>query len=68
MAADDEEATLNENAGSDAGAFAPVLLVGDNIRDEKGEASKKNLLTAVAAPSETINSGVVAADGPKEKS
>ena len=35
--------------------------------DEEGASLKENLLTAVAAPTEVISAGIVAADRPKEK-
>ena len=49
MAADDEEAALNNNSGADALAFASALLGGGYIADKEGASPKENLLTDITA-------------------
>ena len=65
MAADEEEAALNENSGADPRALSSALLGGGEITDKEGAPPKENLLVAVAVLVDVITAGVVAADGPK---
>ena len=68
VTADDEEAAPNDNARSDAVAFASALLGGGYIMDKEGAAPKENMLMAVADPAEAITAGVISSNNPKEKS
>ena len=56
-----------QEAGTNSGALDSSPLLESNITDDEGETPKENLLLTVAAPAETINTGVVAADIPREK-
>ena len=60
MAADDEEAALNKNAGADSVAFASALL-----GDEEGVSPKENMLTPIVVLAEAITEGVVSTNDPK---
>ena len=67
MAADDKEASRNENSGADVVEFASEILGGGDITDEEGSSTKENLLVAVATTAEVITAGIVSANIPKEK-